>query len=952
MPNDITLKPKLNCNNNDFKEYIENIEFLFKTNKDSFVGSFNSWSISLNLNKNDIDIPESLKFELEINENIRKLPRFILNPISNEETKEELEVKGYDKSILFDTPFEWNCTLPCTVAQLAQSICNKVGVPLKNTSFANSNFMIYRQIVDSKRTNREVIGMIAAIAGGNAFINGDDELEIRSFIESDLIIEEYFSSEKFVKVGPITGVNLAREPIKDYKELNDSALSAQYKSCMVKITNNLIVDDNRELALQPIYNKLHGLEFYCKKIETHEAYQVEPFSFVQCKENKVLVDTICIKYPTLLDSYISSNQLTEVETAANEKNKDLKRRIINAEAKVDEVEGKINLLATEVSDYDNKIAELELNVDSITQKVENVADLTREVTGATKIQLDDCMAGELIELHICGNNTVFDSQYLSDDLYLGDDVDLFGDSLIKITRQVKDGENVTEESEIIDLGIDTVLRQYEGVFDEYVIKDNKAKIIRRIGVDDEDNKYILENEIIEDLGEFILLLGKGTNYIEILNYVANIKAKYVVINDFTSKFATTVELKTSITQMADSINLTVSKKLNKEDVIAGINMAVLKEKGEEVSEEEVEKSIIQLFANILEIDADNLKVDKYGTTTIIKGIIAGLNLWRDYANNIGRSWLTKDFTQNNNTYRSGLLIRDSNGYNSDFIFAGMPINAGSWNTANANLRIFHNGEIKAKWFSVNGESGYFYVDYDNGKHAMIFDRNGVNRYLSNGNRWSAEGIGFSDGVALAQGVWLYDAKKYVITDGLHNLNLLTIYRQDSGAYNGRATTDMYTDLDIWGASDTRNNTIFVQGYEVQTNASDRRLKKRIKQCKEKAIEIIRKIKINKFEWRKPRNHNRKKVDFGYIAQDLKEVLSSLVDYNKEYDTYQINLLNLSALQTKAIQELTEENEDLKQKQKTIQKQIDFLINKLNCQEEIENYMKEAENGFTINGMDK
>ena len=525
-------------------------------------------------------------------------------------------------------------------------------------------------------------------------------------------------------------------------------------------------------------------------------------------------------------------------------------------------------------------------------------------------------------------------------MYLDDDVDLFGDSFLKITRQVKDGETIKEETEIIDLGIDTVLRQFEGVFDEYIIKDNKAQIVRRIGVDDEDNKYILENEIIEDLGEFILLLGEGTNYIEILNYVANIKAKYVVINDFTSKFATTVELKTSITQMADSINLTVSKKLNKEDIIAGINMAVLKQKGEEVSEEDVEKSIIQLFANILEIDADNLKVGKDGTTTIIKGIIAGLNLWRDYSNNIGRSWLTKDFTQNNNTYRSGLLIRDSNGYNSDFIFAGMPINAGSWNTANANLRIFHNGEIKAKWFSVNGESGYFYVDYDNGKHAMIFDRNGVNRYLSNGNRWSAEGIGFSDGVALAQGVWLYDAKKYVITDGLHNLNLLTIYRQDSGAYNGRATTDMYTDLDIWGASDTRNNTIFVQGYEVQTNASDRRLKKRIKQCKEKAIEIIRKIKINKFEWRKPRNHNRKKVDFGYIAQDLKEVLSSLVDYNKEYDTYQINLLNLSALQTKAIQELTEQNEDLKQNQETMQKQIDFLINKLNCQEELENYMKE------------
>lgn len=272
----------------------------------------------------------------------------------------------------------------------------------------------------------------------------------------------------------------------------------------------------------------------------------------------------------------------------------------------------------------------------------------------------------------------------------------------------------------------------------------------------------------------------------------------------------------------------------------------------------------------------------------------------------------------------------------------MPVNGESWSTGDANLRIFHNGEIKAKWFSVNGESGYFYVDYDNGKHAMIFDRYGINRYLNNGNRWSYDGMTFVDGVANAHSLFLYDAKSYNIIDGVHNSTLLTLFKLDSGSYGGNATMDVSANLQVWGTqySNGVNNSIYVQGYEVQTNASDRRLKKRIKQCKEKAIEIIRKIKINKFEWRKPRNHNRKKVDFGYIAQDLKEVLSSLVDYNKEYDTYQINLLNLSALQTKAIQELMEENEDLKQKQETMQKQIDFLINKLNCQKELENYMKE------------
>ncbi len=894
MANDITLIPKLMCNNNNFEEYIENVEFLFKTKKDTFVGSFNSWNISLNLNKNDIVIPKTLKFQLEINNKNCKLPTFILNPVSDEETTEELEIKGYDKSILFDTDFEWTQTLPCTAGELAQNVSNKVGVPLKDTNFANSDFMIYRQMADSKRTNREIIAMIAAIAGGNAFINGDDELEIRSFVDSDLVVEEYFSSDKFVKVGPITGVNLAREPIKDYKELNDAALSAKNKSCMVKITNNLIVDDNRELALQSIYNKLHGLEFYCKKIETHEAYSVKPFSFIQCAGNKVLVDTICIKYPTLIDSYISSNQLTEVESTLNI-DRGIEKRIRNAEAKVDEVEGKINLLATEVSDYDNKIAELEVSVDSITQKVENVADLTREVNGATKIVLDDCMAGELIELHIYGNNTVFDSQYLSDDLYLDDDVDLFGDSLIKITGQVKDGEDIKEVSETIDLGIDTVLRQFEGVFDEYVFKDNKAQIIRRISVDDEDNKYILENEIIEDLGELTILLEKGTNYIEIPNYVANMKAKYVVINDFTSKFATTIELKSAITQLADSINLVVSQKVGKDDIISSVNIAITDGQG-----------VIEFITNTLSIMTDTFKLYKNG---YMETISAKLGNWL-----LTASHLYSNATSNNKTIQSGLYSKNGMSIGDIFLYAGLDISSGNTSLLKANTYITHEGLINAKWFRVNGESGYFYVDYDNGNHAMQINKEGINRYLSNGNRWTYEGIAFRNGDASSHAIFLYDAQRYEIINGAGNATIFYIERDSMTAW--------FT------------GTVYVNnGYQILTSSSDERLKKNIVDTEIEALKAIEKIHHVSFDWDTLKTTEEGHIDCGYIAQELIKINPSFVVHNEKLDTYQINTLYVLSTATKAIQEL---NKKVDKQQKV----IDFFINKLNCKQELEEYIKE------------
>ncbi len=901
MSEDITLKPKMQSGNTEFDEYIEDIEINFKTNKDSFIGTFNSWNILLNLNSNNIEIPDNIKPLLIINKKNFKMPTFLLTPVSDEETTEDVKVKGYDKSILFDTPFEWTQTLPCTVGQLTQNICNKIGVKLKDTNFANSDFMIYNQVADNKRTNREVIAMIAAIAGGNAFINSDDELEIRSFIDSELTVEEYFTSEKFTKIGPITGINLAREPIKDYKELNDASLSAKYKSCMIKITNNLIVDDNRELALQPIYNKLHGLEFYCKKIQTHEAYSVKPFSFIQCNDNKVLVDTICIKYPTLIDSYISSNQLTEVESTVNDKNKNLKQRIINAEAKVDEVEGKINLITTEVTEHEDKLSEIKLDIDSITHKVENVVDLTREVSGATRIQLDNCMKGELLELHIYGNNTVFERVFPSKKLYPGknlyprgygkiainkinikdrfeaiystrnftgyctkdntiDNSDYYvlvedgtynymyyimpleegktydilldkeqvnSNSFIRIVtfennpfetnesiksvnyygtrrRRYNDGKyewyTNTQETEFkftasaeekylvlytsplilfetlriyenyqeIELTeLKRGLRQHEDTCDELILKNNKLQVIRRIGVDSEGNKYKLENEIIEDLENLKIELPQGTNYIEILNYVANMKAKYIVLNEITSKFASVAVLKTTIAQLADSINLTLSKKINEEEIIAAINMAVIKASGGEISKEEVEKTLIQIFANLLEIRTDNFQLDRDGTTTIIKGIIAGLTMVRE--GTISRLY------KKIGDYESGLWIPDLDP-TVPFLFAGYDKSKGS-SIFNSNAYITHSGKIFAKWFEVNGESGYFYVRYDNGKIAMELTKDYIHRFLSNGNRWTSEGIGLMNGGPTAHTLWLYDALFYSIESAIHNEWYFRIYRR-------------------------------------------------------------------------------------------------------------------------------------------------------------------------------
>ncbi len=53
----------------------------------------------------------------------------------------------------------------------------------------------------------------------------------------------------------------------------------------------------------------------------------------------------------------------------------------------------------------------------------------------------------------------------------------------------------------------------------------------------------------------------------------------------------------------------------------------------------------------------------------------------------------------------------------------------------------------------------------------------------------------------------------------------------------------------------------------------------------------------------------------------------------------MNDLNLICTSIKAIQELDTENQLLKEQVKTQQKMMNFLINKLDCQNELKEYMK-------------
>ena len=290
-------------------------------------------------------------------------------------------------------------------------------------------------------------------------------------------------------------------------------------------------------------------------------------------------------------------------TVKRESQKVVNRRV---QSRIDQVEGTITTLVEETSENSQKLTQVEQTLDSISQKVENIEDLTQTVEGIKTITLENCVAGDLLELHIYGNNNVFDYLYPSNTLYPSDTLYPYGDSRI-----------VVNNTDIYELGVLEVLRQNSETCDEFILENGQAKVIRRVN----KSGSTKVKESTQNLGELKIELKEGTNTIAIKNYSAKLSAKFAIKNDYTDVFATKVEMNSSITQTAEEINLEVKKKVDENEIISKINQSA-----EQISIQAEKISLSGKTLNLADnmaIVSNNFNVDKNGNMSCNNAKISG-----------------------------------------------------------------------------------------------------------------------------------------------------------------------------------------------------------------------------------------------------------------------------------------------------------------------------------------
>ena len=129
---------------------------------------------------------------------------------------------------------------------------------------------------------------------------------------------------------------------------------------------------------------------------------------------------------------------------------------------------------------------------------------------------------------------------------------------------------------------------------------------------------------------------------------------------------------------------------------------------------------------------------------------------------------------------------------------------------------------------------------------------------------------------------------------------------------------IYThDQDIYGqgaGSSTTKVMWWSQINRVKSAISDKRLKTNVKPTKVKAVDLLNKIEIVEFNWKKDNKFEK----IGAIAQQVQSVESSLVvhdmDDKQTYNDYlRINYYDTIPYLIKAVQELSQQNKELKNK---------------------------------------
>lgn len=556
-----------------------------------------------------------------------------------------IELSCYDIKFKLDTPYDSaKHTFPCTLKEWRNSIFNDCGVTYDNTDFPNSDLTLSEEpYLDDGITNRNVVALIAQAGASIVITDNQDKFYFSWF--NDTIHNVIDWLELTTEKNPTKSVNFLVLSRGDAGDDYYYPLTIPENKVEFKIDSNYILDpqdttsetDLRATTIIPLYNRINGFSYIIysmrtqfienkltlklgDKIKYKDVYGNELTSYVMSKKITWLGGDL-----TDSDNYeltISASEINETSTEVSYKKKDVNKSVIELSRKTDKAMGMIK--------------------DAV-KKVDDLTDYIKTKQGTTSIELlkTPDSTGAINKLSIKNFNlqTLYpDMAYPSDYTYPGvlnfytliisNEKVIYSPSLPTANNQTElynvggiSGkfyrcvDNVwTEETNLDNIKFIYINSPFplqtltttmgDPVYDELIFEDNQVSIIQRLDYDEENNLEVLEKPVTYNLGEMLVPTFETNTYITMKYWTnLNYECTYIEKNAFTSNFSTKNETN-AIISITDEINLKVENKCGKDEVVNQFN----------ISKEE-----ILIEGNRFILNADNLKIDKFGNILLSNG---------------------------------------------------------------------------------------------------------------------------------------------------------------------------------------------------------------------------------------------------------------------------------------------------------------------------------------------
>lgn len=556
-----------------------------------------------------------------------------------------IELSCYDIKYKLDTPYDSaKHTFPCTLKEWRNSIFNDCGVTYDNTDFPNSDLTLSEEpYLDDGITNRNVVALIAQAGASIVITDNQDKFYFSWFNDTTHNVIDWL--ELITEKNPTKSVNFLVLSRGDAGDDYYYPLTIPENKVEFKIDSNYILDpqdttsetDLRATTIIPLYNRINGFSYIIYSMRTQ---------FIENKLTLKLGDKIKYKdvYGNELTSYVMSKKITWL--GGDLTDSDNYELTISA--------SKINETSTEVSykkkDVNKSVIELSRKTDKAmgmikdaVKKVDDLTDYIKTKQGTTSIELlkTPDSTGAINKLSIKNFNlqTLYpDMAYPSDYTYPGvlnfytliisNEKVVYSPSLPTANNQTElynvggiSGkfyrcvDNVwTEETKLDNIKFIYINSPFplqtltttmgDPVYDELIFEDNQVSIIQRLGYDEENNLEVLEKPVTYNLGEMLVPTFETNTYITMKYWTnLNYECTYIEKNAFTSNFSTKNETN-AIISITDEINLKVENKCGKDDVVNQLNIS---------------KDLIEIKGNRFVLDADNIKIDKFGNIILSNG---------------------------------------------------------------------------------------------------------------------------------------------------------------------------------------------------------------------------------------------------------------------------------------------------------------------------------------------